>query len=84
MVLPLIEVIGGILDKGQFDNCKESSKKLRDEIEKLVILYKQQRDQVSARQVYSAIVDLARIGKGNLAKEFALRFEKEIGYYMLS
>jgi hypothetical protein len=30
--------------------------------------------------VYSGVVDLARLGKGEMANKYALKFEEEVGY----
>jgi hypothetical protein len=49
-------------------------------IQKLFALYNAEKEQTNARMLYSAIVDLARLGKGELAHGFAMKFEKEIGY----
>ena len=83
MVLPLFELIEKIIQKEEFEKTKENEKKLRNNMENLIILFKQQRDELSARSVYSAVVDLARMGKSPLAHEFARRFEKEIGYNVM-
>ena len=80
MVRPIMEVITGIMDKGKFEKSNLSDKQLRIHLNNLFSLYRKERTQMMARLVYSAIADLARLGKGSLAHEYALRFEEEIGY----
>ena len=48
-------------------------------MENLFKLHKRERTQASARMVYSGIVDLARLGKGEMARKNAMKFEEEIG-----
>jgi len=77
---PILEVVTRIMEKGKFSKSKTSVIKLKKHIEKLFMLNEKDKSQSSARMVYSGIIDLARIGKGELAHDFARRFEEEIGY----
>lgn len=80
MDVPILELISSILDKGKFSKTKQSDAKLRVNIEKLFKIHKTERSELTARMVYSGIADLARFGKGELANEYAMKFEEEIGY----
>ncbi|MCX8158789.1 MAG: hypothetical protein N3D20_00640 [Candidatus Pacearchaeota archaeon] len=80
MVKQIIELISEIMEKGKFEKSSMTTKQLRIHLNNLFLLYKKEPTQMMARLVYSAIVDLARLGKGSLAHEYALRFEEEIGY----
>ena len=80
MVRPIIEIISEIMNKGKFEKSSLSDKQLRIHLNNLFSLYRKEKNQMMARLVYSAIIDLARLGKGTLANEYAIRFEEEIGY----
>lgn len=80
MEAPLLELISDIMEKGKFSKSRENDVKLKSRVENLFKLHKKERTQQTARMVYSAIADLARIGKGEMAHRFALRFEEEIAY----
>jgi ribosomal protein L17 len=79
----ILELITDIIERGEFERCKTSAPKLKKHVENLFNMHKKERSQATARLIYSAIVDLARLGKGELAHEFAVRFEREIGSNML-
>lgn len=80
MAVPILELISSIIEKGKFVKSKQSDAKLKLHIQKLFSLYNSEKEQTNARMLYSAIIDLARLGKGSLAHEFAMKFEKEVGY----
>jgi hypothetical protein len=80
MELPILELITEIVEKGKFVKSKQSEAKLKAHIENLFKLHKKERSQSTARMVYSGVVDLARLGKGEMANKYALKFEEEVGY----
>ncbi len=80
MEIPLLELVSQIIDKGKFSKSKESEAKLKSHMENLFKLYKKDRNQSTSRMLYSAVADLARLGKGELAHKYAVKFEEEVGY----
>jgi len=80
MARKITDVISEIMKKGKFEKSSLSEKQLRIHLNNLFYLYRKEPNQMMARLVYSAIIDLARLGKGALANEYAMRFEEEIGY----
>jgi hypothetical protein len=83
MVKPLREVIEDIIESGGFDNCIQDEGAIRAQMEVLFSIYKKGKKQFAARSVYSGIIDIARLGKRDLAYEFVRRFEEEIGYDLM-
>ncbi len=77
---PIIEVVTRITEQGKYLKNKQNEAQLKMLVEKLFKLHKSMRSEESAEMVYEGIIDLAKLGKGNLANKFAMRFEEEIGY----
>ncbi|MCU0642615.1 MAG: hypothetical protein MUF61_03535 [archaeon] len=80
MEIPILELVTQIMEKGKFVKSKQSDDKLRTHMESLFKLHNKEKSQASARMIYSGVVDLARLGKGELAHKYALKFEEEVGY----
>jgi hypothetical protein len=80
MDIPILELITGIMEKGKFTKSKQTEAQLRKHVDNLFKQHKREKSQFSARMVYSGIVDLARLGKGEMAHKFAMKFEEEVGY----
>ncbi len=80
MEIPILELITEIMERGKFTKSKQTDAQLKKHVDNLFKLHLKEKSQASARMVYSAVVDLARLGRGELAHKFALRFEEEIGY----
>ena len=80
MEIPILELVTSIMERGKFTKSKQTDVQLKKHMENLIKLHKKEKSQASARMVYSGVVDLARLGRGELAHKYALKFEEEIGY----
>ena len=80
---PLRQLIDEIDKQGNFDECYKDDNLLREQIDMFFSLFNTYKNQIAARCVYSGIVDLARLGKYDLAVKYVNRFEKKVGYNIL-
>ncbi len=84
MVETLSSGIKKIEMSSHFDRCTLSDDELKDGIETLFSIYDESPDPKHKMSVaghaYTGILDLARIGKLDLAKSYIEKFEKKIGY----
>jgi hypothetical protein len=78
METPILEKVSEIIDSGKFRKTRGSEVKLKSEINRFFSLYKRERTPAAAKNVYDAIVEAAEAGKGELARKFAIKFEKEV------
>lgn len=78
METPILEKVSEIIDSGKFRKTRDSEAKFESEISRFFALYKRERTPAAAKNVYDAIVEAAEAGKGELARKFAIRFEKEV------
>ncbi|MGR3319829.1 MAG: hypothetical protein ACUZ8O_15290 [Candidatus Anammoxibacter sp.] len=74
---PLRQLIDEIDKQGNFDMCYKDDNAHREQIDMMFGLFNSYKNQIAARCVYSCIVDLARLGKYDLAVKYVSQFEKK-------
>ena len=79
----LRELIDEIVQQEKFDKCRVDEVSLDKQIDMIFEIFNIHKNQIAARVIYSGIVDLARLGKHDLALKYTSRFEKEVGYDIL-
>lgn len=80
METPIIDLVTEIMEEGKFNKTKKSDAELTTGVERTFKLHRKEQSEESARVVYNKVAELAKLGRGELANKFALRFEEEIGY----
>ena len=80
MIKPLIHLIKEIEMEGRFEACKTAEAAFREMLDFSFEIYGDMPTPKNAKGVYDSIEDLARVGRIALAREYARKFEDEIGY----
>lgn len=77
---PILEVVAQIIEKGRYKKGKKTEAQLNRLINRLFQMHRAEGTEESAKRIYQEIIVLAELGKANLAKKFAMQFEREVGY----
>jgi len=77
---PILEIVAEIIEKGRYKKSKKTEAQLNKLISELFKLHRAEGSEESAKRLYHEIITLAELGRGALAKKFAMQFEREVGY----
>lgn len=77
---PILEIVAEIIEKGKYKKGKKTEAQLNKLINQLFKMHRTDNSEESAKRIYQEIITLAELGKGNLAKKFAMQFEREVNY----
>jgi len=80
MVNLLSERISEIEREDEFEIQRMTEKDAREIVDSVFEVYRDRSTPENARRVYDSIEDQALVGRIALAKEYAERFEREVGY----